>query len=132
MTTERKVRAELDNGTCAKKRKCLPSYSLSFHSEPNANNPDPTLPYLHVTKIAIPCHDSGAKLTNEDLLPPSLRERFADEPAMKASLGYVKLPLLANLRHKLTGAFDALYTVSRSYYPWPEAENRKNNRPESN
>ena len=74
---------------------------MSFPSEPNTTNLEPSLPYLHVTKKPIPRRQNHVEVLNEDLLPPSVRKECT-HPAVKARIDVVVLPPLASLRHKLS------------------------------
>lgn len=91
--------------------------------------PDPSLPFLRVTRKPIPRGNSRLDILNEDLLAPSEREKYAEKPTLKASVANVGLPTLARWKRMILGSYDDLYIVSRSHTPSPEAS--KNNSPES-
>ena len=120
--TERDLCSELDNGKCTRLR-------LVKLARSDSNNPDPSLPFLRVTRKPIPRGNSRLDILNEDLLAPSEREKYAEKPTLKASVANVGLPTLARWKRMILGSYDDLYIVSRSHTPSPEAS--KNNSPES-
>jgi hypothetical protein len=90
---------------------------------------DPSLPFLRVTRKPIPRGYCQVEIFTEDLLSPSERKQYVDNPSLKVSVANVALPTLAKWKHMILGRYDNLYIVRRSHIPSPEAS--KNNSPES-
>lgn len=122
--TEGELCAELDNGKC-----CLAYIHLPNTVTLTLAKLDPSLPFLRVTRKAIPRGNSRLDILNEDLLSPAEREKYAEKPTLKASVANVGLPTLARWKHMILGSYDDLYIVSRLHTPSPEAS--KNNSPEA-
>ncbi|KAF2135023.1 hypothetical protein P153DRAFT_380823 [Dothidotthia symphoricarpi CBS 119687] len=103
VTTERDLCAELDNNS--------------------------ELPFIRVTRKPIPRGASRLDISNEDLLLPEERDKFAEKLAPKISVANVGLPTAAKWRRMILGSFEDLYIVHRGHSLTPESS--KNNSPES-